>query len=197
MSFEFLVPWHAFLPRAGGHVVVWYGHEDAPRLRDAAAAALAADGAATLSCALGPGGLGPDEVDALAAGHPDLVVLAADATAGAVLPARTSLAVPVVPLSGVEARGWDALLDDLCGPAGLIARAGAGTPAAPALLRLDDCLDSIGLFAALDRLMEERGVPLFVLGEVRGPAPRLRTAYRAEGPPPARDPGGPAGEAET
>ncbi len=182
MNFAFLVPWHAFLPRDGGHVVVWYGHEDAPRLRDAAAAALTADGAAILSCTLGPDGLAPDEVDALAAQHPDHVVLAVDVTAGAVFPARTSLAVPVVSLSDAAARGWDAMLDELCGPDGLLARPAAGTPAAPALLRLDDCLDSLGLFAALDRLMEARGVPLFVLGEVRGPEPRLRAAYRTAGP---------------
>ncbi|MBK7702898.1 MAG: hypothetical protein IPI34_08415 [bacterium] len=189
MGFEFLVPWHAFLPREGGHVVVCYGHQDALRLRDAVAAALddttLADASVPcLCCEMGPADLDAAAVDALAAQHPDRVVLVAAATAVADLPARTSLALPVVPLTPAAERGWDALLDEICGPAGLLARAAAGTPAAPALLRLDDCLDSIGLFAALDRLMEERGVPIFILGEVRGPQPRLRAAFRAAGPPP-------------
>ena len=184
MGFEFLVPWHAFLPREGGHVVVCYGHEDALRLRDAVAAALDDAGVPCLCCEMGPASLDAAAVDALAAEHPDRVVLVAAATAVADLPARMSLALPVVPLTPAAERGWDALLDEICGPAGLLARAAAGTPAAPALLRLDDCLDSIGLFAALDRLMEERGVPIFVLGEVRGPQPRLRAAFRAAGPPP-------------
>ncbi|MDO9694682.1 MAG: hypothetical protein Q7W56_08105 [Candidatus Latescibacteria bacterium] len=189
MGFEFLVPWHAFLPREGGHVVVCYGHQDALRLRDAVAAALDEAalydaGAPCLCCEMGPAALDAAAVDALAAEHPDRVVLVAAATSVAALPSRTSLALPVVPLTSAAGRGWDALLDEICGPAGLLACAAAGTPAAPALLRLDDCLDSIGLFAALDRLMEERGVPIFVLGEVRGPQSRLRAAFRAAGPPP-------------
>jgi NAD(P)-dependent dehydrogenase (short-subunit alcohol dehydrogenase family) len=194
MGFEFLVPWHAFLPREGGHVVVCYGHEDALRLRDAVAAALdeaefADAGAPCLCCEMGPTGLDAAAVDVLAAEHPGRVVLVAAATAVAALPARTSLALPVVPLTSAPERDWDALLDEICGPAGLLACAAAGMPAAPALLRLDDCLDSIGLFAALDRLMEERGVPIFILGEVRGPQPRLRAAFRAAGPSPRPDPG--------
>jgi hypothetical protein len=185
VGFEFLVPWHAFLPRDDGHVVVWFGHEDAPRLRDAAAAAIAAEGVACRCCGLGDGGLDAAAVDDLAGEQPGSVVLAAAASADPVLPARTSLVMPVVPLTGFAERGWDELTDVVCGPVGLLSRAAPGTPAAPALLRLDDCLDSIGLFAALGRLMAERDVPLLVLGEVRGPQPRLRAVYRVEGPSPA------------
>lgn len=182
MGFEFLVPWHAFLPRDGGHVVVFYGHPDAAPLRDAAAAALAGEGASCLSVdADSPPGA-PADVDALAAAHPDRVLLVAAPAADAALPARATLAVPVVPLTGAGEGAWDELVERICGPDGLLARAGPGVPAAPALLRLDDCLDGIGLFAALDRLMAPPGVPLLVLGEVRGPQPRLRAAYRADDP---------------
>ncbi|MBK9302770.1 MAG: hypothetical protein IPM94_02460 [bacterium] len=187
MGFEFLVPWHAFLPRGGGHVVVFYGHEDAAPLRDAAAAALAAEGAPCLCVGADPGGNDPADLDAFAAAHPDRVLLVAAPAADAALPARATLAVPVVPLTGSAQDGWDALVERICGPDGLLRRAGAQVPAAPALLRLDDCLDSIGLFAALDRLMAPPGAPLLVLGEVRGPQPRLRAAYRSGGPLPETD----------
>lgn len=184
MGFEFLVPWHAFLPRAGGHVVVFYGHEDAAPLRDAAAAALTAEGAPCRCVDAETPEAGPAVIDDLAASQPDRVLLVSMTTFAAPWPARATLAVPVVPLTGTGEGGWDELVDRICGPGGLLARAGPGVPAATALLRLDDCLDSIGLFAALDRLMAQPDVPLLVLGEVRGPQPRLRAAYRCGGPLP-------------
>ncbi len=71
---------------------------------------------------------------------------------------------------------WDglrALLEQLPDrPAG----AAAPPPALPALLGLDDCLDSVGLFACLGRLMSSPRFPLVMIGDTSGPAPRLRTA---------------------
>jgi hypothetical protein len=55
-----------------------------------------------------------------------------------------------------------------------------GVPRVAALLRLDDCDDAIGLFAAAGRIMAGIDVPVILMGDTSGPAPRLRTAYRLD-----------------
>lgn len=123
-------------------------------------------------------------------------------SAAVALPTRTSLLITVVGLGAIgrpapdptptEAPlpeawltptdagpvwSWDgllALLDDL--PDRPV-RAAEPPPALIALLGLDACRDSLGLFDCLGRLMVVPGRPLVLLGDTSGPEPRLRTAY--------------------
>lgn len=56
----------------------------------------------------------------------------------------------------------------------------ADVPAALALLQLDACDDALGLFETIGRFMDEKAVPVVLIGDTSGPEPRLRTAYRTE-----------------
>jgi len=85
-------------------------------------------------------------------------------------------------LDGKHVWSWDGLVAWFGSlPAGSTA-VDDSVPQVAALLMMDECLDSIGLFACLGRLMDERGFSLVLMGDTSGPAPRLRTAFtlRAE-----------------
>jgi len=156
-------------------------------------------------------GLSIDQADSLGRLLPDHVVLVeADGSAGhpvklhrddePVLPARTSLAVPVIGLSSVgmkpekalhrlgrlpdeylgltpdEPWNWDNMKALLSPPAGYLGRIPAGVPVLLALLQMDECDDAIGLFSFAGQVMEELNLPVMVMGDTSGPEPRLKTA---------------------
>ncbi len=120
----------------------------------------------------------------------------------ATLPARTSLLVTVCDLGVVGHTADSVFGPDAPIPAswltphddrsvwswdGLVAWLGAQTacpegaatppPQLVVLLGMDECLDSIGLFACVGRLMDELEIPLVIMGDTSGPEPRLRSAY--------------------
>jgi probable selenium-dependent hydroxylase accessory protein YqeC len=160
-------------------------------------------------------GLGPADVDALGGLLPGHVVLVeADGSAGLPaklhnahdpdLPARTSLAVPVLGLSALggtpedvlhrygrvsderlelvagEPLAWDHLLNLLARPDGYLGRIAAHVPVMVALLQMDENDDAIGLFEAVGGIMDDLDVPVVLLGDTSGPEPRLRTACRVD-----------------
>ncbi len=158
--------------------------------------------------------LGPEpaDVDALAGPLPDHVLLVeADGSAGKPLtlhrddeprlPARTSLAVPVIGLSCIGRSvaevlhrygelPHDHIISDPEAPwdwdrteallRAYLDRIPAGVPVLPALLQMDECDDSIGLFEFAGRVMEDLGIPVVLMGDTSGPEPRLRTACRPD-----------------
>jgi len=161
-------------------------------------------------------GLEPDDVDALGGLLPGHVVLVeADGSAGLPvklhaahdpdLPARTSLAVPVVGLSALgesadhvlhrhgrisadrleltegEPLAWSHLLNLLAGPDGYLGRVAPGVPTMVALLQMDENDDAIGLFETVGGIMDDLDVPVVLMGDTSGPEPRLRTACRVDG----------------
>lgn len=116
------------------------------------------------------------------------------------LPRRTSLAIPVIGLSAIgrpssavlhrqgrvaddrlclvadEPWSWEQMIRLLARPDGYLGRIPEGVPVAIALLQMDECDDALGLFECVGRIMEELDVPVVVMGDTSGPAPRLRTA---------------------
>jgi len=119
------------------------------------------------------------------------------------LPSRTSLAVPVVGLSAIgrplpevlhraaelpvtwpaecaaeDLFTWDHLWYLLTGSGGYLERIPEGVPTLLALTQLAGLQDSLGLFGFLNRIMEEAGLPLVLLGELADRPVRIRTAYR-------------------
>lgn len=134
------------------------------------------------------------------------------------LPSRTSLAVPVVGLSAIgrpltevlhragelpvtwpaertaeDLFTWDHLWYLLTGTGGYLERIPDGVPTLLALTQLAGLQDSLGLFGFLNRIMEEAGLPLVLLGELTARPIRIRTAYRWQGEAttPAAEPGHP------
>lgn len=254
MQHGLLQPWHAFLPREGGHVVALYGSGGKTSLLRACAEVLAAEGvpvivtATTRSEPLGwPGldvltwdqigpqrsrpyapllclrgamepegkwrGLAPEQVDLLGQLLPERVVLVeTDGSAGMpvklhrpdepVWPGRTSLALavlglgalgrpvgsclhrwgrlpaPWLPAAAETPWTWELLQRMLHGSHGYLGRLPPEVPAVVALLQMGAVDDSIGLLSFLGDLLRPGGVPLVVLGELAGPNPWLRTAYR-------------------
>ncbi len=80
-------------------------------------------------------------------------------------------------MDGQRVWSWDGLVAWFASlPDGSTAT-GAPAPQVAALLMMDECLDSIGLFTCLGRLMDEHGLSLVMMGDTSGPAPRLRTAF--------------------
>ncbi len=121
-----------------------------------------------------------------------------------VWPGRTSLAVAVVGLAGFEERldaavhrwgrlpagplsgladdtrvGWPELERLVFGPGGYLDRVPADVPTVVALLQMEQCVDSVGLFGFLARLMGPLGVPIVTMGDLGGGS-GLRTAYRED-----------------
>lgn len=193
MSYAFLPHWTDVLPREPGHVVAVSGAGGKSEWIAAAVAALAAAGAPAR-----PVGRGEDPDAAADA----VLFVELGAAAGAPVrppasppdpwPRRTSLAVvvqglsalgrpagEVLPGAGAEPWSWD---DAFASLSAELARVPRGIPVLAALLQLDGCDDSLGLFAFLGRIMTEARVPVITVGDTSGPAPRLRTAYREEPP---------------
>jgi hypothetical protein len=80
-------------------------------------------------------------------------------------------------LDGRRVWSWDGLVAWLASLPACPTADGTVAPQVAALLMMDECLDSIGLFGCLGRLMDERGLSLVMMGDTSGPAPRLRTAF--------------------
>ena len=262
MPFEFLEPWHLFLPRGGGHVVSVFGGGGKTTILKAFAGILEAEGVpvivttttrtevlhwpdlgqmtwddlvdgvrpAGMTTFVHNGliengesapdgkwlGLAPDQVDRIAEFCPGHVVLVeADGSARhpvklhrsdePVWPRRTSLAVACVGLSALGRPAsevlhrWDRIdragLDlengsvewDWRRTTGLLLDAGgyrdlvpAETPVVLALLQMDECRDSIGLFSFLDAVMNDDAFPVVAIGDVSGTSPDMRTAFLSE-----------------
>jgi len=148
-------------------------------------------------------GVTPAEIDQLGDSLPDHVVIyEAAATGAAALPRRASLVITVSGLSGLGRPPTGAATGEVPVPAhwlsrgdqdpvwswdGIVAfldslapRAESGeepVPQVAALLEMDTCTDSIGLFGCVERIMTDLGIPLVLLGSAAGAEPYLQTAY--------------------
>ncbi|MBC8424980.1 hypothetical protein H8E07_12720 [bacterium] len=190
MNFAFLDGWHRFLPRDGGHVVVVRGGGGRDDLIDAMRRVFAAEGVPVAVIAE------PGDIEPCLVSRPDYLVLHAPA-AGARrnLPRQASLLVTVTGLSdvgrvpGSSATGTATVPEAWLTPGdsgpvwswdGVVAYLRDAAPTVPhaaALLEMEDCADSIGLFDCVGRIMSELEIPLILMGDVAGDEPRLRTAY--------------------
>jgi len=190
LNFAFLDAWHRFLPRDGGHVVVIRGGGGRDDLLRAVRRVLEEEGVPVVETA------DLDDVERRLAVSGDHVVLHAPPPGAAVdLPRSTSLVLTVTGLSdvgcapGPAATGaepvpaawltpgesgpvwsWDGVL-------AYLADAAPTVPHAAALLEMEACDDSPGLFDCVGRIMSDLGIPLVLLGDAAGDARGLRTAY--------------------
>lgn len=207
MDYAFLEPWHAFLPREGGHVLGLVGDGDLEAMVAQIAAFYGELELGVIVCAPGRTGSSAAGVDDLREQNPASVVVclpedlpSPDAGGGTPWPQTTSLALVIMAGQGVglpanpglregthgdsrqpeDHYRWEDLEARLVGPDGYLDRIPPDLPVVAAISGLEDVNDSIGLFALTDRIMQHPRLPLVSFLTRRGDGPVVRTAYREE-----------------